>query len=145
MIERKVPQIKFTDILIRNKYLLVEMQEAIFTILNAHDFIQGKAINEFEKNLGTYLGVENVIGVGNGTDALQIALLALGLRAGDEVILPSFTYYATAEAVAFLGMIPVLVDVDIETFTILPEQIENAITQKTKAIIPKKATASAVA
>ena len=90
----------------------------------------------FQKNLSEYLNVKYVITCANGTDALQIALMSLELRPGDEVIVPSFTYVATAEVIALLGLIPVMVDVDPNSFNVTKSNIENAITKKTKAIVP---------
>ena len=94
------------------------------------------AVKEFAADLEAYLGAKHVIPVGNGTDALQIALMALGLKPGDEVITPSFTYIATTEVMALLGLTPVFVDVDEQSFCIDPSKIEAAITSKTKAIVP---------
>jgi dTDP-4-amino-4,6-dideoxygalactose transaminase len=93
-------------------------------------------VNDFQLALERYLHVKHVIPVGNGTDALQIALMALGLKPGDEVITPTFTFIATAEVVALLGLKPVLVDVDVDTFNISLTSLKNAITPKTKAIVP---------
>lgn len=99
-------------------------------------FIKGAKVTEFQRDLETYLNVKHVIPVGNGTDALQIALMALGLKPGDEVITPTFTFIATAEVVALMGMTPVVVDVDFDTFNISLESVKKAITPKTKAIVP---------
>lgn len=113
-----------------------EIQAGIGEVIESTAFIKGGKVNEFQHNLEAYLGVKNVIPVGNGTDALQIALMALGLKAGDEVITPTFTFIATAEVVALMGLTPVLVDVDYETFNISVESLKKAITPKTKAIVP---------
>src|ERR1700742_43551 len=113
--------------------------EIIPTIPNAiaaPPFIAGPHWQHFFTELPTYLGVKHVIPCANGTDAIQIALMALGLKPGDEVITPSFTFIATVEVVALLGLKPVFVEVDAETYTVSPEAIEAAITAKTKAIIP---------
>jgi len=99
-------------------------------------FIKGAKVAEFQHDLETYLSVKHVIPVGNGTDALQIALMALGLKPGDEVITPTFTFIATAEVVALMGLTPVVVDVDFDTFNISLESVKKAITPKTKAIVP---------
>lgn len=99
-------------------------------------FIKGAKVTEFQRDLETYLNVKHVIPVGNGTDALQIALMALGLKPGDEVITPTFTFIATAEVVALMGLTPVVVDVDFDTFNISLESVKKAITPKTKAIVP---------
>ncbi len=108
------------------------MQEVVGTAA----FIKGPQVKLFEDHLSRYLGVNHVIGCGNGTDALQIALMALGLKPGDEVITADFTFIATVEVVALLGLKPVLVDVDPDTYTIDIEKLEKAITRRTKAIIP---------
>ncbi len=96
----------------------------------------GPQVNSFAANLSQYLGVKHVIPCANGTDALQIAMMALGLQPGDEVITPSFTYVATTEVIALLKLKPVFVEVDTKTFCIDAEAIKNAITPKTKAIVP---------
>ncbi|MBL7826163.1 MAG: DegT/DnrJ/EryC1/StrS family aminotransferase [Saprospiraceae bacterium] len=109
-----------------------EMQE----VLESAIFIGGPKVNAFREQLETYLQVKHVIPCANGTDALQIAMMAIGLKPGDEVIVPAFTYVATAEVIGLLGLTPVMTDVDPETFNITPELIEAAITPKTKAIVP---------
>jgi len=114
----------------------LEIDSAIQEVIDSTSFIKGKDVNLFQDNLAKYLGVKHVIGCANGTDALQIALMALGLKPGDEVITPDFTFIATVEVVALLGMVPVLVDVDPLNFTIDIKKLEEAITPKTKAIIP---------
>jgi dTDP-4-amino-4,6-dideoxygalactose transaminase len=113
-----------------------EIDSEIQQVLDSTAFIKGGKVADFQKNLETYLGVKHVIPVGNGTDALQIALMALGLKHGDEVITPTFTFIATAEVVALLGLTPVVVDVDWDTFNISVESIKKAITPRTKAIVP---------
>lgn len=113
-----------------------EVDLAIQEVLDTTAFINGKQVAEFSKNLGLYLGIENVIPCANGTDALQIALMGLGLEPGDEVITPSFTFIATTEVVALLHLKPVFADVDDKTFCIDPVSIEKLITKKTKAIVP---------
>ena len=105
-------------------------------VIDTTQFVKGGKVKEFEQQLAQYLGVKHVIAVGNGTDALQIALMALGLKPGDEVITPTFTFIATAEVVALLGLTPVVVDVDYDTMCVTAEAIERAITPKTKAIVP---------
>ncbi|MBB3188033.1 DegT/DnrJ/EryC1/StrS family aminotransferase [Microbacter margulisiae] len=110
----------------------VQMQQ----VLDSATFIRGEKVTIFQRNLEKYLHVKHVIPVGNGTDALQIALMALGLQKGDEVITPTFTFIATVEVIALLGLTPVLVDVDSETFCMSPEAVRKAITKKTKAILP---------
>ena len=113
-----------------------EVNAGIQEVIDTTTFIKGGKVTEFQKNLENYLGVKHVIPVGNGTDALQIALMALGLKPGDEVITPTFTFIATAEVVALLGLTPVVVDVDFDTFNISIESVKKAITPKTKAIVP---------
>ncbi len=99
-------------------------------------FINGKPVQDFAASLSSYLGVRHTIPCANGTDALQIAMMALGLQPGDEVITPSFTYIATTEVIALLRLTPVFVEVDAKTFCIDPTALEKAITPKTKAIVP---------
>ena len=105
-------------------------------VIDTAQFVKGGKVKEFEQQLAEYLGVKHVIAVGNGIDALQIALMALGLKPGDEVITPTFTFIATAEVVALLGLTPVVVDVDWDTMNISVEAIRKAITPRTKAIVP---------
>src|SRR6476660_8717055 len=113
-----------------------EVDKAVQDVLDSSIFIGGSRVNSFAKNLSHYLGVKHVIPCANGTDALQIAMMALDLQPGDEVITPSFTYIATVEVVALLRLKPVFVDVDADTFTMNADSLRNAITSKTKAIIP---------
>lgn len=123
---------------LKKQYLKIKPQidEAIEQVLLNSQFIGGPQVNTFQKNLEQYLGVQHVIPCANGTDALQIAMMALGLKPGDEVITPSFTYIATTEVIALLGLTPVFVDVDPLTFCIDSTKIEEAITEKTKLIVP---------
>lgn len=113
-----------------------EVDASIMNVIENAQFINGPEVQEFQKELEAYLNVKHVIPCANGTDALQIALMALGLKPGDEVITPSFTYIATTEVIALLGLKPVFVDVDPDTFCIDVDKIEAAITSKTKAIVP---------
>lgn len=113
-----------------------EVDAAIQNVLSTAAFIQGPDVKAFGDELAQYLGVKHVIPCANGTDALQIALMALGLEPGDEVITPSFTYIATVEVVALLRLKPVFVDVHADTFNMDIESVRKAITPKTKAIIP---------
>jgi UDP-2-acetamido-2-deoxy-ribo-hexuluronate aminotransferase len=113
-----------------------EIDKAILESIRSANFINGPVVSEFSKNLSDYLGGAFVIPCANGTDALQIAMMALSLEPGDEVIVPSFTYIATAEVIGLLGLIPVMVDVDPNNFNITCENIEKAISTKTKAIVP---------
>jgi len=113
-----------------------EVDEAVIGVLESSFFIGGKVLNDFAVNLAAYNGSKHVIPCANGTDALQIAMMALGLEPGDEIITPSFTYIASVETAALLRLKPVFVEVDKETFCIDAEAIEKAITPKTKAIVP---------
>lgn len=122
----------------KNQYLKIqpEVDDAIRQVLDSTAFINGKPVQDFAANLSFFLGVKHTIPCANGTDALQIAMMALGLQPGDEVITPSFTYVATTEVIALLRLVPVFVEVDKETFCIDPAAIEKAITPNTKAIVP---------
>lgn len=113
-----------------------ELDQAIASVLEACNFINGAPVNAFSRNLEKYLGVAHVIPCANGTDALQIALMALDLQPGDEVITAPFTFVATAEVIALLGLKPVFADVHPDTFTIDETKIEALITEKTRCIIP---------
>ena len=113
-----------------------EIDTAIKNVIDSSSYINGNAVKEFTKNLESYLDVKHVIPCANGTDALQIALMALGLKAGDEVITTDFTFIATVEVVALLGLKLKFVDVDKKTFNLIPEEVEKAITPNTKAIVP---------
>lgn len=113
-----------------------EIESAITDVIKSAYFIKGPQVKAFEKNLANYLQVDHVIGCGNGTDALQLALMALDLPEGSEIIVPDFTFIATAEVVSLLGYIPVFADVDKESFNIDPQSIEDNITSKTSAILP---------
>ena len=123
---------------LKRQYLKIkpEVDTAIANVLDTTSFINGKAVGDFASNLAKYLNVAEVIPCANGTDALQIAMMALGLEPGDEVITPSFTYIATTEVIALLRLKPVFVDVDPKTFCIDASKIREAITSKTKAIVP---------
>ncbi len=113
-----------------------EVKASIDEIFETASYINGPAVKRFQENLEKYLGVKHVIPCANGTDALQVAMMGLGLQAGDEVITTSFTFIATAEVIALLHLTPVLVDVEPDTMNIDPEAIKKAITPKTKAIVP---------
>lgn len=129
-------KIQMADLQTQYQRLKSEIDPAIQEVVDSAAFIKGPALHRFERNLESYLGVKNVIGCANGTDALQIAFMALGLQAGDEVIVPAFTYVATAEVIGLLGLTPIMVDVYGDTFNIDIEKAENAITNRTKAIVP---------
>lgn len=113
-----------------------DIAAGIQNCLDTTAFINGPAVKEFQQDFEQYLGVKHVIPCANGTDALQIALMALGLKPGDEVICPAFTYVATAEVIGLLGLIPIMVDVDPDTFNISLENLERYVTDKTKVIVP---------
>ncbi|MDD4394787.1 MAG: DegT/DnrJ/EryC1/StrS family aminotransferase [Bacteroidales bacterium] len=123
---------------LKSQYLRhkTEIDSGIAEVIDSTAFINGPIVKEFQQNLSQYLDCKNVITCGNGTDALQIAMMALGLQAGDEVITTPFTFIATVEVVAVLGLNPVFVDVDAATFNIDVSQIEKAINPRTKAIVP---------
>lgn len=122
----------------KSQYLHIkaEVDSAIHDVLDTAAYINGKPVQDFAAALSQYLQVKHTITCANGTDALQIAMMALGLEPGDEVITPSFTYIATTEVVALLKLTPVFVEVDPTTFCIDPESVRKAITSKTKAIVP---------
>lgn len=124
------------DLVTQYEEIKSEVDHAIIDIISKAQFINGPAVQEFQAQLEGYLKVKHVIPCANGTDALQIALMALDLKPGDEVITPSFTYIATTEVMALLGLKPIFVEVDTDTFCIDPLEIEKAITPKTKAIVP---------
>lgn len=113
-----------------------EVDSAILDILSKASFINGPHVKNFQENLQNYLNVKHVIPCANGTDALQVAMMALNLQPGDEVITTTFTFIATAEVIALLRLTPVLVDIEKDSYNIDPEAIERAITPKTKAIVP---------
>lgn len=113
-----------------------EIDAAIEEVIDATAFIRGPQVGEFEERLANYLGGTYAVGVGNGTDALQIAMMAAGVGPGDEVITTAFTFIATAEAAALLGATPVFADIDPQTFNIDPASVEELITENTKAIVP---------
>jgi dTDP-4-amino-4,6-dideoxygalactose transaminase len=123
---------------LRSQYLSIkpEIDKGIQDVIDSCAFINGPAVKNFQENLEKYLGIKHGIPCANGTDALQVSMMALGLQPGDEVITTSFTFIATAEVIALLKLTPVLVDVDPGTFNIDLKAIEKAITPKTKAIVP---------
>lgn len=123
---------------LKKQYLFIkkEIDNALEEVFSSSAFINGPVVHEFQNNLEAYLNVKHVIPCANGTDALQIALMGLDLKPGDEVITADFTFAATVEVIALLKLTPVLVDVDPHTFNICPDEVERAITPKTKAIIP---------
>jgi UDP-2-acetamido-2-deoxy-ribo-hexuluronate aminotransferase len=128
--------IQMVDLKRQYQKIQPEIDQAVLNVIQSAAFINGPTVRQFQDNLATYLQVKHVIPCANGTDALQLALMALELQPGDEVIVPSFTYVATAEVIGLLRLKPVMVDVDPLTFNITPEIIEAAITPRTKAIVP---------
>lgn len=129
-------KIQMVDLGGQHKKIQKEVDNAIEEVVQTSAFINGPKVHVFQKELEAYLGVKHVIPCGNGTDALQIALMALNLEKGDEIICPDFTFVATAEVVKLLGLKAIFVDVDKENFTIDIDDIKRAITSNTKAIIP---------
>jgi dTDP-4-amino-4,6-dideoxygalactose transaminase len=128
--------IRMVDLKGQYNKIKTEIDKAIARVIDETSFVKGEEVKQFENELAKYINARHVITCANGTDALQIAMMALGLKQGDEVITADFTFIATAEVIALLGLTPVLVDVDPETFLITPEAIEKAITPRTKAIVP---------
>jgi UDP-2-acetamido-2-deoxy-ribo-hexuluronate aminotransferase len=129
-------KIQMVDLKSQYEKIKTEVDSGIQEVINNTQFIKGPQIKQFEEALALELGVKHVIACANGTDALQIAMMGLDLKPGDEIILPVFTYVATAEVIALLGLTPVMVDVDSDTFCIDVNLIESKITNKTKAIVP---------
>lgn len=129
-------EIRMVDL--RGQYIKIksDIDNAIQNVIDSTAFINGSEVKEFQAKLEEYLGVRHVIPCANGTDALQVSMMALGLQPGDEVITSDFTFIATVEVIALLGLVPVLVDVKPDIFNIDPVEIEKAITPKTKAIVP---------
>ena len=124
------------DLVTQYGHIRSEIDKAISSVLDSGIFIKGPEVSSFENELASYMGSKHALGCANGTDALQLAMMALGLEPGDEVITASFTYVATAEVIALLRLTPVLVDVLEDTFCLDPVAVERAITPKTKAIVP---------
>ncbi len=129
-------QIRMVDLKSQYDKIKGEIDKAVQEVIETTSFINGPAVQRFQKDMEEYLGVKHVIPCANGTDALQVSMMALGLKPGDEVITTSFTFVATVEVIALLQLTPVLVDVDPDTFNIDPEAVRRAITPKTKAIVP---------
>jgi dTDP-4-amino-4,6-dideoxygalactose transaminase len=129
-------KIQMVDLVSQYDKIKPAVDKAIMNVIENAQFINGPDVIGFQNELENYLQVKHVIPCANGTDALQIALMALGLKSGDEIITPSFTYIATTEVMALLGLTPVFVEVDKDTFCIDTNAIEAAITDKTKAIVP---------
>jgi len=134
--EKAAIQIQMVDLKTQYRKLKSEIDAEIHEVLDSAAFINGPKVKDFQANLESYLGAKHVIPCANGTDALQIAMMAADLEPGDEIIVPAFTYISTAEVIALLGFKPIMVDVDPDTFNVTPEIVEAAITPKTKAIVP---------
>jgi dTDP-4-amino-4,6-dideoxygalactose transaminase len=131
-----VTEIPLVDVKAQYAPLIPELKERFAALLESGRFIFGPEVDAFEREAAAFLGVPHAIGVGNGTDAIVLALDALGIGAGDEVICPSFTFYATAEAIARVGATPVFADIDPETLNLDPEDVAGRITPRTHAIVP---------
>lgn len=129
-------KIQMVDLKGQYEKIKKQVNESVLEVLDSTAYINGPQVKEFEKELAQYLGVKHVIPCANGTDALQISMMGLGLQPGDEVITADFTFAATVEVIALLQLTPVLVDVEPDTFNIDISAIEKAITPKTKAIVP---------
>ncbi len=129
-------KIQMVDLGRQYEHIRDEVDAAVLNVVASTQYINGPEVKAFQKELEDYLGVSHVVPCANGTDALQVAMMALGLKPGDEVITTTFTFVATVEVIALLGLRPVLVDVDPDTFNIDPLAVEKAITPKTKAVVP---------
>lgn len=129
-------KIQMVDLQTQYQHIKADIDRGIWEVIDSAAFVKGQKVTDFQTRLESYTGAKHVITVGNGTDALQIALMGLGLQRGDEVITPTFTFIATAEVVALLGLTPVVVDVDWETMNMSAEAVRRAITPRTKAIVP---------
>ncbi len=129
-------KIQMVDLHSQYEKIKSEIDEAMSDVIKSTAFIKGAKVGEFANELASYLDVKHVIPCGNGTDALQIAIMSLGLKPSDEIICPDFTFIASAEVIGLLGYRPVFVDVDYDSFNVTAKNIEQAISIKTKAIIP---------
>lgn len=129
-------KIQMVDLQTQYQHIKDDIDRGIQAVIDSTAFVKGPAVSGFQAHLESYTGAKHIIPVGNGTDALQIALMGLGLKPGDEVITPTFTFIATAEVVALLGLTPVVVDVDWDTMNISADAVRKAITPRTKAIVP---------
>lgn len=127
---------KFIDLHTQYHSIKEAVDKSIIDVLESGQYIMGQAVKDLEATLSEYLGVKHAIGCSSGTDALLMALLAADIKAGDEVIVPAFSFFATAEMVALIGATPVMVDIDADTYNIDVAQVEKAITDKTKAVMP---------
>lgn len=127
---------KFIDLGAQYRQIKTDVDERIQAVLNHGQFIKGKEVAELESSLADFVGVKHCVGVANGTDALLVAMMALDIKPGDEIITPAFSYIAVVEMAVLYGIVPVLVDVDPATYNLDASKLEQAITEKTKAIIP---------
>lgn len=127
--------IPFMDLDIQYRNIQKEIDEAIFKVIHSYKFINGPEVGIFEKNFAELQDVQYCVGTSSGTSALHLAYETVGLKPGDEVIVPTMTFIASVEPLKQLGVIPVFVDIDAKTFNIDPEKIENSITQKTRALV----------
>src|SRR5436190_1392662 len=127
--------VQMVDTKTQYQKIKTEVDSAVVQVMESAAFINGKPVQDFAANLSAYLGIKHTIPCANGTDALQIAMMALDLQPGDEVITPSFTYIATTEVIALLRLTPVFAEVDPKTFCIDPAGLEKVITAKTIAIV----------
>lgn len=128
--------IQMVDLRSQYEEIRDEVNEAIQDVIDSSEFVKGGMVEDFQHHLESYLRVKHVIPVGNGTDALQISLMALGLQPGDEVIVPTFTFVASVEVIALLGLKPVFVDIDENTFCLSMDSVKKAVTPQTKVILP---------
>lgn len=129
-------EVRILDLTRQYELIREEIEEAVLKQMRSGMYIMGSAVENFEKRFAEWIGVKHAVSVNSGTDALVIALRALGIREGDEVITTPFTFFATAEAIASVGAVPVFVDIEAETYNIDPEKIEEKISERTKAILP---------
>ena len=129
-------KIQMVDLKGQYQKIKTEIDKAILNVIESTAYINGPAVKDFQTSLEEYLSVRHVIPCANGTDALQVSLMALDLEPGDEIITTPFTFIATVEVISLLGLTPVFVDVEPDSFNIDPEKVEQAITARTKAIIP---------
>lgn len=136
LLAEKMKKIQMVDLVGQYEKIQPEIDKAVIDVIRSSAYINGPEVKSFQSELENYLQVKNVIPCANGTDALQITMMALGFQPGDEVITADYTYVATAEVIALLKLKPVLVDVDPHTFTIDPKAVEAAITKRTVAIVP---------
>ena len=130
---KKVP---LQDLPLQYQTIKEELAPEIEKVLSSASYILGPAVSRFEEDFAKYVGTKHCIGVGSGTDALHLALIAAGVKAGDEVITVSFTFVATVWAISYIGAKPVFVDIDPHSYTMDPQKLEAAITPKTKAVLP---------